>query len=61
MTRYLVSFVFLFVAVNLFAQVAIAPEGNGTAASPYLMASLENLFWASQNTGSWGGVLSTNC
>ncbi len=31
-------------------QVAVQPEGSGSAADPYKITSLENLYWMSQNT-----------
>lgn len=37
-----------------YSQTAIAPTGSGTSGSPYLIGSLENLYWITQNTSSWG-------
>ncbi|HSQ42810.1 MAG TPA: GLUG motif-containing protein, partial [Fibrobacteraceae bacterium] len=34
-------------------QTATAPEGSGTTNSPYQIASLENLYWLSQNQNAW--------
>ncbi len=35
------------------AQTAIAPEGAGTKANPFQIASLENLYWMSQQPSQW--------
>ncbi|QEC42328.1 T9SS type A sorting domain-containing protein [Pseudobacter ginsenosidimutans] len=35
------------------AQTAIAPEGAGTKSNPFQIASLENLYWISQNPDQW--------
>ena len=48
----------LFAAVLLFnyvlcAQTATQPSGDGTSSSPYLIKNLNNLYWISQNSGSW--------
>lgn len=37
-----------------YSQTAIAPSGSGTSGSPYQVNSLENLYWISQNSSSWG-------
>jgi hypothetical protein len=43
------------IATNcLTAQTAAAPTtGNGTADSPYQIATWQNLYWISQNSGQW--------
>ncbi|MCC5943046.1 MAG: hypothetical protein JJU37_15990 [Balneolaceae bacterium] len=41
-------------SISAFAQTATAPSGSGTSGSPYLVETLENLVWVSQNTSSWG-------
>ncbi len=41
-----------FLVLSVFAQ-AIIPEGSGTNADPYQVASLENLLWISDNSSSW--------
>jgi len=38
---------------RIFAQTATPPSGSGTSANPYLIASLENLYWVTQNASSW--------
>ncbi len=45
-------------AINLQAQTAIQPSGSGTSTDPYLIASLENLTWVSQNSSSWSKYFS---
>src|ERR1035437_618650 len=35
------------------AQTAIAPSGSGTIADPYLIATLDNLYWITQNSNQW--------
>ncbi len=39
--------------VAVFAQTAVQPNGSGTVEDPYLIATLENLNWISQNRASW--------
>lgn len=36
------------------AQTAVQPAGAGTSASPYQITTWQNLYWLSQNPGSWG-------
>ncbi|NTW88796.1 MAG: hypothetical protein HGB26_06680 [Desulfobulbaceae bacterium] len=40
--------------VNANAQTATPPVGSGTSADPYQIATLDNLYWLSQNNGEWG-------
>lgn len=35
------------------AQTATTPAGTGTAADPYQIATLDNLYWISQNINEW--------
>jgi hypothetical protein len=35
------------------AQTPVASSGAGTSGSPHLIASLENIYWVSQNSFSW--------
>jgi len=44
----------LCLALVLQAQTSTAPSGSGTSSDPYQIASLDNLYWISQNTGEWG-------
>ena len=55
MKRLLLSSIlyFSFFNTSLFAQTATAPAGSGTLASPYQIATLNNLYWVTQNSGSW--------
>jgi hypothetical protein len=36
-----------------FAQTADQPTGTGTSEDPYLIATLNNLYWVTQNSSSW--------
>ena len=53
-----VYFAFIFIVI-LFsggiinAQTATAPSGSGTSGDPYLIATLDNLYWVTQNSSSW--------
>ncbi|MFZ9695783.1 MAG: hypothetical protein ACO3AY_07920, partial [Chitinophagaceae bacterium] len=51
--RVLFSFFILMTSVKSFAQTAVAPQGTGTSADPYIVANLSNLYWVSQNSSSW--------
>ena len=42
-------------AVLVSAQTAVKPLGSGAAGDPYLVSTLDNLAWVSQNSQSWGG------
>lgn len=44
---------FLLLSPALLAQTSTQPSGSGTANDPYLIATLENLYWITQNPGSW--------
>jgi len=35
------------------AQTAVAPAGSGTSTDPYQIATLDNLYWISQNKTTW--------
>jgi hypothetical protein len=48
----LVLFVLLFSLSGINAQTATAPSGSGTESDPYLIASLNNLYWISDQTHS---------
>ena len=39
---------------NSNAQTATAPSGTGTSGDPYLVATLDNLYWITQNSAEWG-------
>ena len=38
----------LILSFSSYAQTSIAPSGSGTSANPYLISSLENLYWLSE-------------
>jgi hypothetical protein len=38
------------------AQTAVAPQGAGTVGNPYRIATLENLYWLSQNSAQWAST-----
>lgn len=38
---------------NLLAQTAVQPAGSGTSGTPYQIATLNNLYWVTQNSSSW--------
>ncbi|MFZ4619889.1 MAG: FG-GAP-like repeat-containing protein [Bacteroidota bacterium] len=47
-------FLLLVCSFSAVAQTAVAPAaGNGTAGNPYQIATLENLYWITQNSSSW--------
>ncbi len=41
-------------AATVWGQTATAPAGSGTQADPYQIATLDNLYWVTQNSSSWG-------
>jgi hypothetical protein len=43
----------LLAAPRLTAQTVVAPSGSGTAGDPYLIATLNNLYWITQNSSEW--------
>ena len=40
-------FLFIIVSLNLYSQTATAPSGTGISSDPYLISSLEHLYWVS--------------
>jgi hypothetical protein len=38
---------------NTNGQTATAPSGTGNSGDPYLIATLDNLYWVTQNSASW--------
>ena len=47
-------FVFILYGMNVsYSQVATAPSGTGTVGDPYLIATLNNLYWVTQTSASW--------
>ena len=43
----------LFLNLSLLAQTADQPSGSGTENDPYLVGTLNNLYWLTQNSGEW--------
>ncbi len=55
MRKILPVFIMLLVCVfPLASQTAVQPAGSGTQADPYQIATLDNLYWVTQNSSSWG-------
>ena len=53
--RALLIMLFVFASLTVaHAQTATTPAGSGTSGDPYLIASLENLYWLSQTETVWG-------
>ena len=48
-----VLFIIMAVSISAHAQTATTPSGTGTSGDPYLIASLENLYWLSQTETVW--------
>jgi Concanavalin A-like lectin/glucanases superfamily/Secretion system C-terminal sorting domain/The GLUG motif len=47
-------FILILIASTMgYAQTATAPSGTGTSGDPYQIQTVENLYWISQNAGSW--------
>ena len=43
----------LSISISLVAQTSDPPSGSGTSGDPYQIASLNNLYWVTQNSGEW--------
>jgi len=41
------------ISAALFGQTATAPAGSGTSGDPYRIATLDNLYWLTQNSGAF--------
>jgi hypothetical protein len=53
--QFLLLALFLVSVTGLWAQTATAPTvGDGSESSPYEIASLDNLYWLSENSNVWG-------
>lgn len=48
-----VMLVLMFSTSLLVAQTATAPSGTGVSGDPYLIATLDNLYWVTQNSSTW--------
>lgn len=54
MKKLLLHFSFILVFTStLMAQTAVQPSGSGTSEDPYLVSSIDNLYWITQNSNSW--------
>ena len=51
--KWILFLVVLFANLVVCAQTATAPAGTGTSGDPYQIATLDNLYWVTQNTTSW--------
>lgn len=54
MKHLIIFFIFITLPTLIQAQTATAPSGSGTSGDPYLVATLDNLYWITQNSSSWG-------
>jgi hypothetical protein len=50
---YILIFFILFFSSELLGQSAQAPDGSGTVGDPYQIATLNNLYWITQNSSKW--------
>ena len=50
--KYLYLFLFAFNSLSALGQTAAEPSGSGTATDPYLISSLNELYWVSEQTFS---------
>ena len=46
-------FLSLLFTQSIFAQTATAPSGDGSSGDPYQIATLDNLYWITQNSSEW--------
>ncbi len=46
--KYLYLFLFTFISLSAIGQTATEPSGSGTATDPYLISSLNELYWVSK-------------
>jgi hypothetical protein len=55
MKNLLLVSVLMFFAGTIFAQTSTPPSaGTGSSGNPYQIATLNNLYWVTQTSGSWG-------
>ena len=54
MKNLLAIFFSLFVAATLQAETFTAPSGSGTSSNPFLIVTVGNLYWLSQNSAYRG-------
>ena len=50
--KHLYLFLFTFFSLSAIGQTATEPSGSGTATDPYLISSLNELYWVSEQTFS---------
>ena len=50
--KYLYLFLFTFISLSAIGQTATEPSGKGIATDPYLISSLNELYWVSEQTFS---------
>ena len=43
----------LFLNLSLLAQTSDQPSGSGTENDPYLVGTLDDLYWLTQNSSEW--------
>ena len=53
MKNMLLVSVLILLTGTLFAQTATTPAGDGSSGNPYQIATLNNLYWITQNSSSW--------
>ena len=51
--KWMLLLAFLIVGWCAWAQTATAPSGIGTSGDPYQIATLNNLYWVTQNSSGW--------
>ncbi|MFZ4707488.1 MAG: BspA family leucine-rich repeat surface protein [Bacteroidales bacterium] len=51
--KWMLSLAFLFVGWCAMAQTPTLPAGAGTSGDPYQIATLDNLYWVTQNSWTW--------
>ena len=51
--KYKLLLLFMLLNLAVFGQTATLPDGAGTLANPYKIATVENLFWLTQNSDAW--------
>jgi hypothetical protein len=56
MKKFYVLILLFFFNSIVSAQTSTAPAGTGTQCNPYQIASLENLYWITQNSSVWTGA-----
>ncbi len=50
---YSLAVILLLFANSLFAQTSTRPSGSGTKSDPFQIATIDNLYWITQNSASW--------